>query len=123
MLHAEPTLGCMHAIRCIPDVLLANACLLPVMVSRWTGCQLHLQPCRLRSLHQILMERHSCLLLNTFVVCAGHSLGGFTAACCSLFFPNLHKVVTFESPGLTCFYHRLAAQQGDPDYWRQRMVN
>ena len=38
-----------------------------------------------------------------YLVPAGHSLGGFTAAACAVFFQEVLKVVTFESPGLTTF--------------------
>ena len=54
---------------------------------------------------------------------AGHSLGGFTAACSAIFFKDILRVTTFESPGLTSFYHSLARQGGCKDYWQQRVVN
>jgi len=54
---------------------------------------------------------------------AGHSLGGFTAACSAIFFKDILRVTTFESPGLTSFYHSLARQEGSKEYWQQRVVN
>ena len=54
---------------------------------------------------------------------AGHSLGGFTAACSAIFFKDILRVTTFESPGLTSFYHSLARQGGSKDYWQTRVVN
>ncbi|DBB03781.1 hypothetical protein WJX82_003590 [Trebouxia sp. C0006] len=53
----------------------------------------------------------------------GHSLGGFTAACSAIFFKDILRVTTFESPGLTSFYHSLARQEGSKEYWQQRVVN
>ncbi|KAK9807020.1 hypothetical protein WJX72_010810 [[Myrmecia] bisecta] len=56
----------------------------------------------------------------------GHSLGGFTASCCAIFFPELLHVVAFESPGLTSFYHKLAAATARGEqhrYWQERCVN
>lgn len=54
---------------------------------------------------------------------AGHSLGGFTAACSAIFFKDILRVTTFESPGLTSFYHSLARQGGSKDYWQAKVVN
>ncbi len=54
---------------------------------------------------------------------AGHSLGGFAAATCLILCDRILTCTAFESPGLTTFYHRLAAQQGDEDYWRDRITN
>ena len=54
---------------------------------------------------------------------AGHSLGGFAAATCLILCDRILTCTAFESPGLTTFYHRLAAQQGDEEYWRDRITN
>jgi hypothetical protein len=55
---------------------------------------------------------------------AGHSLGGFAAATCLILCSDHILCCTaFESPGLTTFYHRLAAQRGDEDFWRARITN
>ena len=56
------------------------------------------------------------------VPCAGHSLGGFAATTCAILCDRIAACVAFESPGLTTFYHRLAAQQGDEEYWRGRVT-
>ena len=56
-------------------------------------------------------------------LCAGHSLGGFAAATCLILCDHILTCTAFESPGLTTFYHRLAAQKGDEDYWRARIAN
>ncbi|BDA43970.1 hypothetical protein COCOBI_05-1540 [Coccomyxa sp. Obi] len=53
----------------------------------------------------------------------GHSLGGFAACCCLILCDHILTCTAFESPGLTTFYHRLAAQKGDEDFWRARIVN
>ena len=58
-----------------------------------------------------------------FVIRAGHSLGGFAAATCLILCDRILTCTAFESPGLTTFYHRLAAQQGDEAYWRERITN
>ncbi|KAL3156021.1 hypothetical protein ABBQ32_013009 [Trebouxia sp. C0010 RCD-2024] len=55
--------------------------------------------------------------------CTGHSLGGFTAACSAIFFKDILRVTTFESPGLTSFYHSLARQGSCKEYWQTRVVN
>lgn len=55
--------------------------------------------------------------------CAGHSLGGFAAATCLILCDRILTCTAFESPGLTTFYHRLAAQQGGEEYWRERITN
>ena len=61
--------------------------------------------------HHGLNQLTSLVLSNSCVpwavilclIPAGHSLGGFTAAACAVFFQEVLKVVTFESPGLTTF--------------------
>ena len=54
---------------------------------------------------------------------AGHSLGGFAAATCLILCDRILTCTAFESPGLTTFYHRLAAQQGGEEHWRERITN
>lgn len=66
------------------------------------------------------------MLVPTLIVSAagtGHSLGGFTAACSAIFFKDILRVTTFESPGLTSFYHSLARQGSCKEYWQTRVVN
>eukprot|EP00891_Asterochloris_glomerata_P008904 jgi/Astpho2/8904/Aster-x0372 len=53
----------------------------------------------------------------------GHSLGGFTAASCCILDERILHAVTFESPGLTTFYHKLAGQIGNEQYWQERVTN
>ena len=53
---------------------------------------------------------------------AGHSLGGFTAASCCILDERILHAVTFESPGLTTFYHKLAGQIGNEQYWQVRLT-
>ena len=62
-------------------------------------------------------------LMPTFTACVGHSLGGFAAATCLILCDRIMTCTAFETPGLTTFYHRLAAQQGDEAYWRARITN
>lgn len=54
---------------------------------------------------------------------AGHSLGGFAATTCLILCDRIAACTAFESPGLTTFYHRLAAQQGDEEFWKGRITN
>ena len=54
---------------------------------------------------------------------AGHSLGGFAAATCLILCDRILTCTAFESPGLTTFYHRLAAQQGGEEFWRDRIIS
>lgn len=53
----------------------------------------------------------------------GHSLGGFTAASCAILNHNICHCTTFEAPGLTTFYHNLAAQRGHHEYWESKITN
>ena len=55
--------------------------------------------------------------------CAGHSLGGFTAASCAILNTRIHHCTTFEAPGLTTFYHKLAEQSGDAEFWDTKITN
>ena len=54
---------------------------------------------------------------------AGHSLGGFTAASCAILNTKIQHSTTFEAPGLTTFYHKLAAKLGDESFWDARITN
>lgn len=54
---------------------------------------------------------------------AGHSLGGFTAASCAILNTKIRHATTFEAPGLTTFYHKLAAELGDASFWDARITN
>lgn len=54
---------------------------------------------------------------------AGHSLGGFTAASCAILNTKISHCTTFEAPGLTTFYHKLAAQSGDASFWDGKITN
>ena len=56
------------------------------------------------------------------VYTAGHSLGGFTAASCCILDERILHAVTFESPGLTTFYHKLAGEIGNEQYWQVRLT-
>ena len=74
----------------------------------------------------LLRKQQQVVVVVTAVVAfdrAGHSLGGFTAACSAIFFKDILRVTTFESPGLTSFYHSLARQGGSKEHWQQRVVN
>ncbi|KAK9808765.1 hypothetical protein WJX72_003209 [[Myrmecia] bisecta] len=53
----------------------------------------------------------------------GHSLGGFTATTCTILCDRILHCTTYESPGLTTFYQKLAANLGDEAYWRGRVTN
>ena len=50
-------------------------------------------------------------------------MGGFTAASCAILNINIRHCTTFEAPGLTTFYHKVAAQSGDTAFWDQRITN
>ena len=54
---------------------------------------------------------------------AGHSLGGFTAVSCAILNRSICHCTAFEAPGLTTFYHTLAAQRGGPEYWEDKITN
>ena len=54
---------------------------------------------------------------------AGHSLGGFTAASCAILNTKIGHSTTFEAPGLTTFYHKLAAESGNESFWDGRITN
>ena len=54
---------------------------------------------------------------------AGHSLGGFTAASCAILNTHIRHSTTFEAPGLTTFYHKLAAESGLDSFWEDRITN
>lgn len=54
---------------------------------------------------------------------AGHSLGGFTAASCAILNRSICQCTAFEAPGLTTFYHTLAAQRGGSEYWEDKITN
>lgn len=58
-----------------------------------------------------------------YLHCTGHSLGGFAAATCLILCDHILTCTAFESPGLTTFYHRLAAQKGDEEFWCARITN
>lgn len=60
---------------------------------------------------------------NQKQICAGHSLGGFTAASCAILNTHIHHCTTFEAPGLTTFYHKLAEQSGDAGFWDAKITN
>ncbi|KAL3138609.1 hypothetical protein ABBQ32_006374 [Trebouxia sp. C0010 RCD-2024] len=53
----------------------------------------------------------------------GHSLGGFTAASCAILNTKIRHSTTFEAPGLTTFYHKLAAESGTESFWDARVTN
>lgn len=53
----------------------------------------------------------------------GHSLGGFTAASCAILNTHIRHCTTFEAPGLTTFYHKLAEQSGDAELWDAKITN
>ena len=55
--------------------------------------------------------------------CVGHSLGGFTAASCAILNSNICHCTTFEAPGLTTFYHKLATELGNSHFWNERITN
>ena len=62
-------------------------------------------------------------MAGTHTCCAGHSLGGFTAASCAILNTHIHHCTTFEAPGLTTFYHKLAEQSGDAEFWDTKITN
>lgn len=66
------------------------------------------------------MYTRTCLKIGHVT---GHSLGGFTAASCAILNRSICHCTTFEAPGLTTFYHTLAAQQGGSDYWDSKITN
>ena len=64
----------------------------------------------------LLLPKSDTLPGNVYT--AGHSLGGFTAASCCILDERILHAVTFESPGLTTFYHKLAGEIGNEQYWQ-----
>lgn len=68
-----------------------------------------------------LQEQHQSVTWSFYTT--GHSLGGFTAASCAILNISIRHCTTFEAPGLTTFYHKLAAQSGDPQFWENRITN
>lgn len=68
-----------------------------------------------------LQEQHQAVKWSFYTT--GHSLGGFTAASCAILNHSIRHCSTFEAPGLTTFYHKLAAQAGDSDHWSTKITN
>lgn len=42
---------------------------------------------------------------------------------CTILCDRILASINFESPGLTTYYHRLAVEVGDEDYWQRRVTN
>lgn len=74
-------------------------------------------------LRMYLIAQVTTAMSDVQIHCVGHSLGGFTAASCAILNTHICHCTTFEAPGLTTFYHKLASELGNSHFWNDRITN